>query len=377
MLLLTESKSFFNGKLAILFYFALLPVGAAALSWISHVENSPFSIGLNFFCLNGLVFFILFSNSKNILFGFLLLVSVYLELYYCSFLLLFFFLRYVDSFFEAFYRFCLFKVFVFLFIGLVLLTIASEQGVGFVKNGIPFYSHVRHLSYDIFWCLCCSVFIMCKSRFGISSIVLFLTVILSLIFYGRGALLAIFVFVVGCFFICRKIFLWCFFLSILAFVFSFFFFGDFLDVLLNRAFSNVGAVDLNRYSSGRVVIWDRTIQYSINDGWFTIIFGHLNQHFFEVYQNSFKIAHPHNAWVQVFFDFGLVGLVLFCLYLVLNLRFFYLRWSSVSLADKVVFMMFVSSMVYALFDGVYYHFSTLLFFVFLCSYISHLKRESR
>jgi hypothetical protein len=121
------------------------------------------------------------------------------------------------------------------------------------------------------------------------------------------------------------------------------------------------------YSSGRVDVWWEAIGAGLHYFWFGLgpeafkgnplipIFG--------------KLTNPHNAFIQVFLEFGAIGLLLLSVPLFKMALFTFdgRNWRS---KEKVLLMSFSFSwFVYSLIDGVAYHFFPLSFNIVILAYM--------
>ncbi len=79
--------------------------------------------------------------------------------------------------------------------------------------------------------------------------------------------------------------------------------------LFSAAADKVDAEDLNRYSSGRLFMWAYCLELIVQH-W---VLGLGPQAFFNLPDDPFRVFHPHNGFIQIALEFGLLGLFLFLL----------------------------------------------------------------
>ena len=63
------------------------------------------------------------------------------------------------------------------------------------------------------------------------------------------------------------------------------------------------------YTSGRVVIWTQTWQSAVESPWIGKGAGSASAYLADLYDGD--IAHPHNDYLRILHDYGVIGLVLF------------------------------------------------------------------
>lgn len=79
--------------------------------------------------------------------------------------------------------------------------------------------------------------------------------------------------------------------------------------LFGALVDKIDATDLNRYSSGRLSIWAYCLEL-IAEHW---LLGLGPQAFFNIPDSPFRVFHPHNGFIQIALEFGVLGLILFLL----------------------------------------------------------------
>lgn len=299
--------------------------------------------------------------------------------YYFVFLLMIFLCYKRDDFKDLFYCFLVVKVFFVAYCSLVILYISLDQGVRVLEVGIPFYNHIRHFSYDVFWALVCvSVLVSLFGKVYFQLLFpLFFVVLIS--FFGRGSIFSVVLFFLLFLFMDRRNILInviiCFFISLF---FVFFAMPDFFDILLSRfGFNNSsdGLKSLNTYSSGRLSIWSNVLDLFSTGLWWQQAFGFGAGNYVYMSGFSWRIVHPHNFPLQILFDFGIVGVSVVSLFIMRQIFFFVTRYSHLDDSDRVIFFAVVCSLVYSLTDGVFYHYNSLLMAALFITYLYHLKQK--
>jgi hypothetical protein len=119
-------------------------------------------------------------------------------------------------------------------------------------------------------------------------------------------------------------------------------------------------------SSGRVDMWRESIGAGFSNFWFGIGPEAFKKNPLIPVWGQF--TNPHNGFIQIFLEFGMIGLLL------LSIPFFKAapfvldgrNWQS---REKVLLMSFAFSwLVYSLIDGVAYHFFPLVFNIVILAY---------
>ena len=120
-------------------------------------------------------------------------------------------------------------------------------------------------------------------------------------------------------------------------------------------------------SSGRVDMWQESMGAGLSKLWFGI--GP------EAFKSNPQIpiwgryTNPHNGLIQIFLEFGAIGLLLFSIPL-LRLAIFFFDEHNWQSREKVLLMSFAFSwLVYSLIDGVAYHFFPLVFNIVILAYM--------
>jgi O-antigen ligase len=93
----------------------------------------------------------------------------------------------------------------------------------------------------------------------------------------------------------------------------------------------VGGVTIG--SSGRAALWEETTRHWQTSAWFGHGVGSAEEHTLLMFRT---IEHPHNDYLRLLHDFGIVGLALWVLAIVALMRGAYLRYRASDGADRAI-----------------------------------------
>ena len=142
------------------------------------------------------------------------------------------------------------------------------------------------------------------------------------------------------------------------------------DAILANTLGYSKEYDLDRFSAGRVSIWNKAISVVLNEGIIATLTG-LGPDAFGRWGLDRVVIQPHNAFVQCFMEFGLLGLLVFILFITKTMiNAVHLLKNSDDQLMQVIAASFIGGMAFSLVDGIFYHAYPLLMMIFLSATIN-------
>lgn len=245
-----------------------------------------------------------------------------------------------------------------------------------VKGHPPVYRHLRHLNYDLFFALPVCIFLMGRYPRRLALIAsLLLLVIVAIWTAGRGMAVA---FLASAAIVGLRIWrrppvelLLTVLVVVLASLVVVVASGN--DYFLGHTtMQTVGGDSLNRISSNRLAIWERSLEVFFSlKGLGVKLFGFGPDAFLRLGVWHSSATHPHNAPVQVLLEFGVLGVLVFgVLALIWLRRSLWLVLNSASDVDVLAGCLLIGGLVFSLVDGIFYHAAPLTMMVVLISFVN-------
>jgi len=298
--------------------------------------------------------------------------------FYVANVLFFFSLVWFFSKYESSFGYILIaKVLSVFLICLIFLGMRVYQGESFYDHvfGRPdIYRHLRHLNYDLMAGIGAMFLLVALGRFRAFSFysVIFVFSVLLMWTGGRGQFVSLLIFIFGLFFTkFRK--LAASVLPVLALACALVVVSGETNFLFGQMEKTLESPTLNNVSSGRLKIWSDAWTEGLNGG----LLGHGADSYREF--TPYNIVQPHNSIVQFMFEYGIVGLILWIVFL---------SWTSLICVRRVldkkssgsvkVLSSFVLSMyAYSLVDGIFYHAIPFSFMVIIAAaFFVELRRKN-
>lgn len=229
-------------------------------------------------------------------------------------------------------------------------------------SDIPFFVNIRHFGQLIAVAVPLGYFLL--EKFSVENkkanwVVGYLILSWALVFWlgGRGTFLAVSITTILHFFINKQHKKWLIITPIAGLILSLFFLVDHQSLNLFRYVGTQG-VSLNAASSSRLDIYIESILH-----WWRVapVMGIGADGFFYLIPaiGNDNMAHPHNSLIQLLLSFGVIGLLI-------PSYFFYALTKQVitksnhddkkiSNERKLFFLIFLSTMILSIFDGILYH----------------------
>jgi hypothetical protein len=260
-----------------------------------------------------------------------------------------------------------------IFFILFIYFFAEPEMIYSLKAHPPVFRHLRHLNYEIFFGVLIATLCIISNKYRTEqTAMLFVLVFLTAWSGGRGSVLGVLV---------SLAFLW-FFLSAtnrkqlmfrllsLSVVSLIIILLTNRDAILANTLGYSTEYDLDRFSSGRILIWYEAISVVWNEGVIAILTG-LGPDAFGRWGLYRLIIQPHNAFVQCFMEFGLLGLVVFIFFITKTvINAVHLLKNSDDQLMQVIAVSFIGGMAFSLVDGIFYHAYPLLMMIFLSATIN-------
>jgi len=266
----------------------------------------------------------------------------------------------------------------FIFIGLWKIGYPSMDWYHPVAGPINFYvfRNIRHLNYEIAIVLMLATTCWVQKKTKFNSEYWFLFIFLgcfSLWTVGRGQIVAFYAFI-GIFLLLSPSRLLKIeaFKPLLGFTLGVTLFilvtPDYLSYMQDKSSSGT----INNISSGRLDIWFKGIDLTITS-WLSTIFG-LGPEAYVRFRETPSFVHPHNAIVQLFMEFGLLGLTV--LYMLI-MKFIKNALNIVKSPTVIaIFSALAALSLYSLVDGIIYHASPLMLTSLFIAYILSKQEAS-
>lgn len=238
----------------------------------------------------------------------------------------------------------------------------------------PVYRNIRHYNYDLMMASG-ALYVLLLSRcigFRTFSLLFAILSVFSVWTGGRGQLLSLLALVVlvllsRCY---REAAVG---LCLLALAFFVVLISGESQLLLGQIDRTFDSAAMDKVSSGRLSLWLDTWNEALKGGWI----GHGADSFRNFDIGPGFIVHPHNAFLQFFFEYGFVGLILsICFFVWSGLFCFKVIFiSSSSGVSKGGASLMLSLYGYGLLDGIFYHAIPFSFVIVLGAvFFSELRR---
>lgn len=245
----------------------------------------------------------------------------------------------------------------------------SVPNFSFLSSPLPIFRSVRHFNYEIFFVtLVCTIFGVGKTskKIILDYFILFFCGFLTAWSQCRAATLSygVFIVVFGMLQLKSTARLNIFKLSC-SFVGGLIIYAvlnlEFFSKVLYRSTSG----NIANMTSSRSLIWPLTLEQAVKTQGFSI-FGHGPESFMllKIYPGYY---HPHNIFLQILLEFGLIGLIFAFLGIlkIYNVATFKKVYLQEAIVNKGVYAALSSILFYSQFDGYMYHGSSLMITMFL------------
>jgi len=249
----------------------------------------------------------------------------------------------------------------------------AEPEIINLKNHPPVFRHLRHLNYEIFFgVLIATLCIISGKNRTEQTAVLFVLIFLTAWSGGRGSVLGVLVSLGLLWFFLsganrKQLMSRLLILSVLSLVIILL---TNQDAILANTLGYSKEYDLDRFSAGRVSIWNKAISVVLNEGIIATLTG-LGPDAFGRWGLDRVVIQPHNAFVQCFMEFGLLGLLVFILFITKTMiNAVHLLKNSDDQLMQVIAASFIGGMAFSLVDGIFYHAYPLLMMIFLSATIN-------
>lgn len=199
-----------------------------------------------------------------------------------------------------------------LFLSIYIYTLTPEE-FGRIKASPPVYIHIRHFNHDTFLAFIVSIGLLLDKKMskGFVYLLIFLLLYSTLWSYARGEILGILIFI-SVLVISRKIKIiseHTIMLTLIIVFSALIIFATGVDHYIIKQWNNPGGIDNVRIlTSNRTTIWLKSISVVLKGGILPILsgYGPGSYRSFGLFNH---MVHPHSLYVQVFFEFGLLGLI--------------------------------------------------------------------
>lgn len=282
------------------------------------------------------------------------------------------------------FYFKLFSVLVaLLIISHFLMTLPETVDKMVVKGSPPVYRHLRHLNYDLAVVFSLGLLLLaaeCRTSQVLQVVAYVVIGYFSIWSSGRGQFLSMAIFlslIVG--FKVMNPRGTAMMRPLLAFVAGgvLVFAVDATYLVFDTLRYSAALESVNRMSAGRLDIWEQSLR-QLHESW-VVGFGPDGFLYWWAAVSSANIVQPHNFVVQWLLEFGVIGaaglmallgkLLLLCLGEMRNARG--------TTAPAIVSALLVSLVIFALFDGNFYHGIPLAMFLLLAAYLVSVSGKGR
>lgn len=307
------------------------------------------------------------------------------KVYAGAIILYFLFTKCSDGSFDLLKKVLKMKFVVMFLVSLVFIVyvfILNDEPFTLIKRSPPLYRHLRHFNYDMFFAGIIGVALLNekKSNKIIFYIALFLVIFLTIWSAARGAIvgyLPVLLFIAFSEKVndARKQIMTILILVIFSFVIIF---QTNIDYLINNTVQYSGIVTdadtfikhSDTFSAGRVTIWKNSIHKVLDSGWLAVLSG-LGPDAFKLSKLSSFAIQPHSLYIQVFLEFGVIGVVAFAIvfFEIVKLCVIYLRKGS-DIFTQFLAAGILGTLVFSSVDGLFYHAMPIMTIIVMIAIVS-------